>query len=248
MDKRVVIVTGGSEGIGHATAERFLKNGDIVIITSRREAEGKKAEKELGALGEITWMHCDVSKEEDCKKSVDFAMEKYGRLDVLVNNAGTVGNRGDLIEQDMWNIENVMKINVMGTLYMIKYAALAMKETGKGVIVNVGSLCGAIVNTESVAYHASKGAVRMITQCMAKELAPLGIRVVSASPGWVATPLLRSVVSEDDLAYGGKLHMTGKIIEPAQIAGAIFILASDDASAINGTTVMADDGYSSFKL
>jgi NAD(P)-dependent dehydrogenase (short-subunit alcohol dehydrogenase family) len=167
---------------------------------------------------------------------------------VLVNNAGTVGIRGDLIDQDMANIENVMKINVMGTLYMAKYAALVMKEAGKGVIVNVGSLCGAIVNTESVAYHASKGAVRMITSCIAKELAPYGIRVVSAAPGWVATPLLKTVCSEEDVAYGNSLHMTGKIIEPSQIAGAIFALSSDDASAIMGTTVMVDNGYTAYKI
>ena len=248
MSSRVVIVTGGSDGIGYAVAEKFLRNGDKVIITSRREDVGLKAEAELKKFGAVVWQKADVANEEDCKRIADYAVREFGRIDVLVNNAGTVGKRGDLTEQDMNNINNVLQINVMGTIQMMKYCAIVMKEQHSGVIVNIGSLCGIIANPESVAYHASKGAVRMITQCTARELAPFGVRVVSAAPGWVATPLLHSVASESDIAYGNSLHMHGKIIEPSQIAGAVFLLASDDASAITGTTVMVDDGYSSFKV
>lgn len=248
MDSRVVIVTGGSDGIGYAVAERFLKNGDKVVITSRREDVGRKAESALSALGEAAWVKADVGQDADCRAAVDFTVKKFGRVDILVNNAGTVGNRGDLIDQDMENIERVLKTNVMGTIQMMKYCALDMKKRGKGVIVNIGSLCGVIANPESVAYHASKGAVRMITQCTARELSPHGIRVVSAAPGWVATPLLRSVMPEDAMEHGASLHMQNKVIKPEQIAGAVFLLASDEASVINGTTVMTDDGYSSFKV
>lgn len=245
---RVVIVTGGSDGIGYAVAERFLKNGDKVVITSRREEQGRKAEAELKTFGEVVWTKADVGLDADCQAVVAFTKEKFGRVDVLVNNAGTVGQRGDLIDQDMANIEHVLQTNVMGTIQMMKYSALVMKEQGKGVIVNIGSLCGAIANPESVAYHASKGAVRMITQCTARELSPYGIRVVSAAPGWVATPLLRSVMPEESMDHGASLHMQNKVIDPRQIAGAVFLLASDEASVINGTTVMTDDGYSSFKV
>lgn len=248
MDSRVVIVTGGSDGIGYAVAERFLKNQDKVVITSRREEVGRKAEAELAKLGQVAWTPADVGKEGDCEAVVKFTLEKFGRIDVLVNNAGTVGKRGDLLDQDMENIQNVLQTNIMGTIQMMKHTAKVMKDQGKGVIVNIGSLCGIIANPESVAYHASKGAVRMITQSTARELSPFGIRVVSAAPGWVATPLLRSVMREEDMAHGASLHLQGKVLEPSQLAGAVFLLASDDASAINGTTVMADDGYSSFKL
>ncbi|MGL5439898.1 MAG: SDR family NAD(P)-dependent oxidoreductase [Filifactoraceae bacterium] len=248
MKKRVIVVTGGSEGIGYAIAERFLINGDTVIITSRRESEGKEAEKILSALGEVRWIKADVGEEEDCISLVEEIKGAYGKIDVLVNNAGTVGERGDLLQQDMKNIENVLRVNVMGTIHTMKYVGQVMKCQGKGVIINVGSICGIISNPESIAYHASKGAIRMVTQAGARELSPLGIRVLSVAPGWVATPLLQSVIPEESMAHGASLHLQGKVIEPSQIAGAVFILASDEASVINGTTVMSDDGYSSFKL
>lgn len=248
MSKRIVIVTGGSEGIGYSIAERFLKDGDTVILTSRREAEGRKAEEELRAFGTVEWVRADVAKEEDCKNLTEYVVKKYGRIDVLANNAGTVGKRGDLLDQDMENIRNVLNTNVMGVIQMTKYAAIPMREQGGGVIVNVGSLCGFVANPESVAYHSSKGAVKMFTQAAARELSPHGIRVVSVAPGWVATPLLRSVMREEDMAYGASLHMQNRIIQPEQVAGAVFLLASEDATAVNGTTLMVDDGYTSFKI
>ena len=241
-------MTGGSEGIGFSIAKRFLEDGDTVVITSRREAEGKKAERELQRFGTVEWMQTDVANDESCRKLADYVSEKYGRIDVLANNAGTVGKRGDLIDQDMENIRNVLNTNVMGVIQMTKYVALVMKQQSGGVIVNVGSLCGFVANPESIAYHSSKGAIRMFTQAAARELSPFGIRVVSVAPGWVATPLLRSVMKEEDMAYGASLHMQNKIIQPEQVAGAVFLLASEDATAVNGTTLMVDDGYTSFKI
>jgi NAD(P)-dependent dehydrogenase (short-subunit alcohol dehydrogenase family) len=131
----------------------------------------------------------------------------------------------------------------MGTIYLSHFTAREMITAKAGVIVNVGSICGFMANTESIGYHASKGGVKMITQAMARELSPYGIRVVSVAPGWVRTGMIDKEIEE----IGSRLHMKGRIIEPEEIAGAVYLMTLPEASAINGTTVMVDDGYSSFK-
>lgn len=114
---------------------------------------------------------------------------------------------------------------------------------GLGEIINVGSIDGFLANTESIGYHARKGGVKMLTQAMAQELSPYGIRVLSVAPGWVKTGMIDKPIEE----IGSRLHMEGRIILPEEIANAIWLMSLPEASAINGTTVMADDGYSSFK-
>lgn len=154
-----------------------------------------------------------------------------------------VGKRASFLENDNADTLNTLKINVMGTIYMANYGSKYMVEKKSGVIINVGSLCGFIANTESVGYHASKGAVRMATQVMARDFSPYGIRVLSVAPGWVRTGMLLADIE----AHGASLHMKNRVIEPEEIANSIYLLSLPEASAINGSTVMADDGYTSFK-
>lgn len=248
--KKVAVVTGGSEGIGQAIALRFVKAGYAVVIASRREEVGKKTEAMLKEHGDALWVKCDVASDDDCAALARAAKETFGRVDVLVNDAGVVGNRKDFLDLDMADIRKTLDINVMGTIQTMKHCAAIMKEQGKGVIINIGSICGLLVNTESIAYHASKGAVRMATQRAAMELAKFNIRVLSVAPAWVMTQMAQSVMDADPeaKAHGESLHMSNRILTPEQIAGAVYLLAQDEASAINGITVMADDGYSSFKL
>lgn len=250
MDKKIAVVTGGSEGIGQAIAKRFAEAGYAVVIASRREKVGRETEAELQKRTDAMWMQCDVSSDEDCRAVALAAKEKYGRIDVLVNDAGVVGKREDFFELDVKDIRKTMDINVMGTIQMMKHCAAVMKEQKKGVIVNIGSICGILVNTESIAYHASKGAIRMVTQRAAYELAQYGIRVLSVAPGWVATQMALSVMKADPVAkkHGKSLHMSNRILTPEQIAGTVYLLSQDEASAVNGSTIMADDGYASFKI
>jgi len=244
MESRIVVVTGGSMGIGYSTAKKFLEHGDKVAILSIDDnIAGKKVEEQLSEYGEVMWIKADVSNRDDCKNAVEAVFDRYGRIDVLVNNAGVVGKRTSFLSVDLDDTLRTLQINVMGTIQMTSYASQYMKEQGKGVVVNIGSLCGISANAESVGYHASKGAVRMVTQSLARELSPYGIRVVSAAPGWVKTNLVTPEMED----IGNKLHMTGKILSPEQIAGTVYILTLDEASGINGTTVMVDDGYTSFK-
>lgn len=250
MNRKVAVITGGSEGIGQSIAKRFAKAGYVVVIASRREKIGRETEVMLQKQTDAMWIQCDVSSDEDCRAVALAVKEKYGRIDVLVNDAGVVGRRKDFFDLDIADIRKTMDINVMGTIQMMKHCAAIMKEKKKGVIVNIGSICGILVNTESIAYHASKGAIRMVTQRAAYELAQYGIRVLSVAPGWVATQMTISVMEADPAAekHGKSLHMSNKILTPEEIAGTVYLLSQDEASAVNGFTVMADDGYSSFKI
>lgn len=238
---RIVIVTGGSKGIGFATAKKFLSCGDKVIILGRHENES--ALEELKKKGEVTFIRADVSIADDCRRVVSAAMETYGRIDVLANVAGIVGTRGAFVDLDLADIQNTININLMGTINLSQLAAREMLKQRSGVIINVGSIDGFLANTESIGYHASKGGVKLLTQSMARELSPYGIRVLSVAPGWVKTGMIDKPIEE----IGSRLHMKGRIILPEKIADAIWLMSLPEASAINGTTVMADDGYSSFK-
>ena len=238
---RVVIVTGGTKGIGFATAKKFLKEGDKAVILGRHEIQ--ESIDELAGIGDVTFIKADVSKEEDCKMIVSETMAKYGKIDIIANVAGVVGKRDAFTEIDLSDVANTININLMGTIYLSHYAAREMVKVKSGVIINVGSICGFMANTESVGYHASKGGIKMLTQAMARELSPYGIRVVSVAPGWVKTGMIDKPIEE----IGSRLHMKGRIIMPEEIADAIYLMSLPEASAINGTTVMADDGYAAFK-
>ena len=239
--ERVVIVTGGTNGIGLATARKFLSQGDKVVYLGRHQKKGVDAE--LSSLGEALFVPCDVAAEKDCRAAVDTAVMRFGRIDVLVNVAGIVGERQGLLDIDLDNVRSVIETNLMGSIYMGRFCAPHMAEARSGVIVNVGSICGHMANTENIAYHASKGGVTMLTKAEARELAPYGVRVVEVAPGWVHTGMLDPEILE----VGGKLHMGGKIVEPEEVANLIWLATLPEASCWNGTCVMADNGYSAFK-
>ena len=238
---RIVIITGGTKGIGLATAKKFLSDGDRVIVLGRHEEP--EAMAALQALGEVTFVQADVAEEADCRSTVETVLKTYGRVDILVNVAGVVGRRGAFIDLDLADVRKTVDINLMGTICMSQLVARAMVKARSGVIINVGSIDGFLANTESIGYHASKGGVKMLTQAMARELSPYGIRVLSVAPGWVKTGMIDKPIEE----LGSRLHMKGRIIQPEEIANAIWLMCLPEASAINGTTVMTDDGYSAFK-
>lgn len=241
---RVVIVTGGTRGIGFETAKKFVRNGDKVVLASiDHEDIINSAVEELSKLGEVLFVECNLAKVSDCENVVKETLQHYGRVDVLANVAGVVGKREPFIEIDLADTLNTIQINLMGTINIGHFVGKEMAKSKSGVIVNVGSICGQMANTESIGYHASKGGVKMVTQAMARELSPYGVRVVSVAPGWVKTGMIDKEIEE----IGSKLHMKGRIILPEEIANAIYLMSLPEASAINGTTVMVDDGYSSFK-
>lgn len=180
--KQVAMVTGG---IGLETAKKFLVKGYQVAIASiDSEDVIKQAMDELTALGDAVFISCNVADAEQCRNAVSKAVEHFGTIDVLAHVAGVVGQRVPLIDADLADLSNTIQINLMGTIQICQSVGQVMVKNRTGVIINVGSICGAMANTESIGYHASKGGVRMATQAMARELSPYGIRVLSVAPGW----------------------------------------------------------------
>lgn len=218
MMEKVVIVTGGTSGIGFQTAKKFYSKGYKVVIAGIDSNEN--IDRAVDELKGIDFIWCDVSKEEDCKKVVDYTYTKYGRIDVLANVAGIVGMRKDLIDNSLEDIKRVIDVNLMGTINMSYFVSKKMVERKSGTIVNVGSICGFMANTEAIGYHASKGGVKMVTQALARELSPYNIRVVSVAPGWVKTAMMESDIE----TFGSTLHMKGRVIKPEEIANFIYYL------------------------
>lgn len=242
--RKIIIVTGGTKGIGYATAKKFLEMGNTVVIASNYHGqETDNIISELKKVGDASFVSCNVAKKEECENVVKYAIEKYGQVDVLANVAGIVGKRVSFLDNDLSDTENVINVNIMGTLNISYFVAKEMVKRKYGVVINVGSICGFMANTEAVGYHASKGGVKMATQSMARELGVEGIRVLSIAPAWVNTGMIEQEIAD----FAGKMHLKGRVIEPVEIANAIYLMSLDEASAINGTTIMVDDGYTSFK-
>ncbi len=245
MEKeRIVLVTGGTRGIGLETARRFLKAGDKVVVGSIDDAQTvQSAMKELETFGEVCFFPLDVASEHSCKEFVTAAAEKYGRIDILCNVAGMVENISPILELDMAAAERTIQVNLMGSIYMAIHSAREMAKQKQGVIINVSSICAYLAGNANVGYHASKGGVTAATRVLALELAQYGIRCVAVAPGFVRTRLF-DPSTEDRTRM---CQMKGRMIEPEEIAGAIYLMSLEDASAINGTTIMAEDGqYSKY--
>lgn len=249
MDNKTVLITGGTSGIGLATAIRFTGKGYNVVLLGRDAERGLRAVKtvmERISGANCNYIPCDVRIISDCKNAVEKAAELYGSIDVLVNSAGVYFERAieDMGEDDF---SLIMDINVKGTYFMTQQAALAMKKRGSGVIVNVSSDAGIHGNMLCSAYCASKGAVNLFTKAMALELAPWNIRVNSVCPGDVMTPLTEKQLEqypdrETALREMKSVYPLGKIGTPEEIAGVIEFLCSDDAAFVNGAIWSVDGG------
>lgn len=242
MTKKVALVTGGTSGIGLATVKKFLKHDYQVIDVGLNEEVFPKLKTELNTDA-LDLMKCNVADKNDVKTLVETIKNKYGRIDVLVNNAGILAKEIDLTDADLDDIEKTIQVNLLGTIYVAKYVAQVMKEQHSGTIINIGSIDGVMANHESVAYHASKGGVHMFTKALARELSPFGIRVVCVAPAWVETGMVPPKAKE----YGETLMMKHRLISPQELAGVVYLMTLPEANAINGSVVMADDGYASFK-
>jgi NAD(P)-dependent dehydrogenase (short-subunit alcohol dehydrogenase family) len=240
----VVLITGGLTGIGRATAIAFAKEGDRIVVSGRREDAGRAFESELRALGaEAEFVQADVRHEADIIRLLDRTIERFGRLDVAVNNAGTEGKPGPVIEQTIENYTAAFETNVLGTLLAMKYELRAMQAQGSGSIVNISSTMGERGAANMSLYAGSKHAVEGITKSAALEAASFGVRVNAVAPGPTETGMLDRLTGSPDkkaaffaavpLKRGGT---------PQEIADAILFLASDKASFITGQIIRVNGG------
>jgi NAD(P)-dependent dehydrogenase (short-subunit alcohol dehydrogenase family) len=244
---KVAIVTGGTIGIGAATASLFLEQGARVVISGRDEKRGKAALKELTVHGgEVSYVRADVSKSAEVQRMVNETVDSFGRIDVLVNNAGInpVGTVLDT-EEEVW--DQIMAINLKGPYLCSKYVIPHMLEVGGGSIINIGSINSFMAFENEVAYDASKGGVLMLTRATALDFAKKNIRVNCICPGAISTPLLETIFNESPNPEEMKQAMIGRhplhrIGSPEEVARAILFLASDDSSFITGAALAVDGG------
>ena len=244
---KTAIVTGGANGIGHAIARRYLQDGARVVIADVDHDRGERAERELGAFGDIRFVRTDVGKRLDIHNLVAAALDAFGDIDILVNNAGITHAAGflDLTEEDF---DRVLRINLKGAFLAGQAVArhmVAKVEAGgaPGVIINMSSINAVVAIAEQVPYSISKGGVAQLTKVMALGLAPYGIRVNAIGPGSISTDMLDSVIG-DEAARHRMLSRTplGRVGDPREIAAIAAFLASDDAGYITGQTIFADGG------
>jgi glucose 1-dehydrogenase len=245
---RVVVVTGGASGIGRATSLKFAKKGDRVVVADYNEKNGRETVEMIHAeSGEAIFVKTDVSKFEEVEALVEKAVDVFGTIDVMFNNAGT-GIQGPLLEQKLEDYHRVIGVNQHGVVHGILAAGKKMRDLGvKGVIVNTASVFGYLSNRGTFAYQVSKGAVRMATQSAALELAKYGIRVVGIAPAAVDTPIIQGYKDAGLTENLKRGQMRKDLIKPEAIANAVYLLTLEEADVINGSVVMLDDGYAEFK-
>lgn len=246
--KRVAVITGGASGIGKETALKFAKKGDRVVVADYNEVLGNEVVDTIKSEGgEAIFIKTDVSKFEEVESLVEQTVDAFGRIDVMFNNAG-IGGAGPVLSQNMDLYYKTIAINQHGVAYGIMAAGRKMKELGiKGVIINTASVFGFLASPGTFAYHATKGAVIMMSKSAALELAEYGIRVVAVAPGAVDTPIIQGY-KDSGLIDSMKAKVMGnKLTQPQQIADTVYLLSLEEASAINGSVVLADEGYASFK-
>jgi NAD(P)-dependent dehydrogenase (short-subunit alcohol dehydrogenase family) len=242
-----VLISGGSSGIGLATARRFLEEGSRVFLTGldKREVDGALAG--LSRAGEVSGLACDVSLEGDVARMVAAARRALGGVDVLINNAGTARRDPFLaIAPGVW--DRIVAVNLRGMFLVAQAVSRHMVERGTGgVIVNMSSTNGLAGEEDYAHYNAAKGGVLLLTKTMAVELGSHGIRVNALCPGYIRTPLNEAISAsaggaEFETAYARERIPLGRAGQPEEVAAAYAFLASDDASFIHGTGLVIDGG------
>jgi NAD(P)-dependent dehydrogenase (short-subunit alcohol dehydrogenase family) len=246
LQNKVALVTGGTSGIGRATAIAYAQQQAKVVVVGRRMDEGEETVRLIQeAGGEAIFVPADVTKEADVKAMVDKAVSVFGRLDIAFNNAGTVGENPSLIEQTEAEYDRIMNVNVKGVWLSMKYEIAQMLKQGSGAIVNTSSGAGVVAVPTQPLYTASKHAVIGLTKAAALQYAKAGIRINVVAPAAIETDMFEAATGGQDevKAYITGLHPIGRIGTPLEVANAVLFLSSDLASFITGETLMVDGGY-----
>lgn len=238
LENKVAVVTGASSGIGLAIADLFLAEGAKVVYSDLNEPKTPLS----GA--NAVFVKCDVSKKDEVENLVKSAVAKFGRLDIMVNNAGIAALGGVMdVTDEAW--DKTIAINLSGVLYGIRAASRVMKEQGtKGSIINMSSILGSVGFAGSIAYCAAKGGVVQLTHASALDLAPFNIRINAIAPGFIATNMTKDILNDKNFLDLVKANTPfGHVGEPSDIAYAALYLASAEAKYVTGTIIYVDGGW-----
>jgi glucose 1-dehydrogenase len=241
---KVVVITGAARGIGKACAERFLNDGAKVVISDVDAGQLRQTASELGKPDDLRAVEADVAKRADVDRLVATAVKEFGRLDVMVNNAGVARNQ-DFLEIAESDFDEIIGINLKGAFFGVQAAARQMiAQGGGGVIVNMSSVNALLAIPSLATYAISKGGMKQLTSVAAVALAPHRIRVVAVGPGTILTDMVASAIFSSDEARRSVLSRTpiGRGGEASEVASVVAFLASDDASYITGQTIYPDGG------
>lgn len=250
LNGKVAIITGGASGIGEATVKLFVKEGARVIVSDIQDNKGHRLCNDLGTGAD--YLHTDVTKEQDVKNAVDFAVKKLGRLDCIFNNAGGPGSSGGIESMSVEGFDQTIALLLRGVFLGIKHASPIMKKQGYGSIINTGSIAGLRTGNGPHIYSAAKAAVIHLTRSVAMELGEYGVRVNCICPGAIMTPIFFSSMKLNNEALEKavkQLEETFKDAQPIRRAGlpediakAALWLASDESSFVNGHALVVDGG------
>jgi 3-oxoacyl-[acyl-carrier protein] reductase len=247
LPNKVALVTGAGSGIGRATATVFAREGAKLTLVDLNEQEAEAtAETIRAAGGEALVVRADVSQGEDVRAAIDGCVDRFGRIDILYNNAGIAMQATPIEEIDDALFDRIVAVNVRSVYLGAKHAVPHMKRQGGGVILNTGSTAGIRPRVGASSYAASKGAVIALTKALAIELAPFKIRVVSINPVAVDTPMLQTVFSNQDPNKAEQARIMtiplGRLNQAEDVANAALYLASDEAAMVTGTAFEIDGG------
>lgn len=250
LEGKVAIITGGASGIGRATVDRFVREGAKVLVADIDADRAQRAVEEIeaaGFAGAAAAFGVDVSDFSQVEAMVRRAVEEFGKLDVIFNNAGIAGGKPLLEHDPEVDYAPMIRVDQDGVYYGILAAGRQFRDQGTGgVIISTSSIYGEQAAELSFTYSAAKAAVISFTRSAAYELAEYGVRAVAITPGRVATPIINQFSDELRATFAAE-QLRGRMTQPEEIANVVAFLASDDANVVNGTVVHVDDGYSVFK-
>ncbi|MEX0785533.1 MAG: glucose 1-dehydrogenase [Dehalococcoidia bacterium] len=246
LDDKVAVITGSASGIGRATALRFGAEGAKVVVADWQEPAGNQVADDVRSKGgEATFVRTDVSSPDDVQRMIDTAVENYGRLDVLFNNAGVEGEQAPTGDCTLENWDRVININLKGVFLGMKYGIQAMLKTGGGSIINTASVAGLVGFRGIPAYSASKGGVVQLTKTAALEYAQQNIRVNVICPGVIWTPMVERFTGASDEVRRAmeQLEPVGRLGTADEVANLALFLASDESSFCTGAPFLVDGGF-----